>query len=513
MTSAVRLVLQSQQVEDAGVGIVISRRPLLLLVPDHLLVLLEEGVGVDAVLVDGEECIGVRRLHAPALAKDHLALLQVTGKRLKGLAPVRLPRSQVALNTGRPIRIVGPKSASSPGTIDEILVRGEQASIVTDVDVSPGDSGSALMAGDELIGICQGRTRTGEGSRAVAVPLGQAALRNLRRLRNRRRVGMLTVLASLLLAAALALAAVAVRSSISFDLAGLDVDNEGATITAHNGQALTFRSTWMQTFETPIFSSATISEASGAKPTMIGVGTVPEDTIDGAFILIDQLGRELWRYSIPQGECIYADEGEVYDLFLVTHIVSHDLDLDGTHELLVVFVHDHFYPCKLVVFELTGEILAEYWHPGYFRTIAVGAVGDPDSEPMIVVSASNNRIKTSWWNPQTLFAFEGLEIAGQAPPYTGVQGRPEDLEAGSELWYRVIENIDGETLRAKCRRISIGDYNGDGRNEIRAATTDGRFYYINELGETVWIDLGDNWFRDFGDTPAPDLTVLPLDLE
>jgi len=503
---AVRLMLQTEEYEDAGVGIVISRRPFILLVPDHVLTLMEQGV--DTILVDDREFTNARRLLAPALAKDHLALLQLGGRDLKHVAPVRLPRSPVDLSIGRPIRVISAGSTSRFGTVAEIQMHGEQWSVVTDVDVRPGESGSALMVGNELAGVCQGRVTTDQGGRAVAVPLSCDALRELRRVRNRRRVRTLTVLTSLLLIAALGFGAIAVRSSTTFALAGVEV--EDSMVTARNGQSLTFRPTWTQTFETPIFTHSLIAGEPGEEPTHLGVGTIPKETVDGAFILLNQLGNEVWRYSVPQGECIYEDEGEVYDLFLVTHIVPYDLDQDDEQELLVVFVHSNFYPTKLMAFEMTGEILAEYWHPGYFRTIAIGSVGDPTSAPMIVVSASNNRIQDTWWHPQTLFAFDGLNISGQAPPYTGVKGRSIDREPGSELWYRVIENIDGETLRAKCREISIGDYTGDGLHEIRAATTDGRFYYLDESGETLWTDLGDKWLQEFGEIPAPGLTILPL---
>jgi len=508
VATAVRLVLQSQDVEDTGIGIVIARQPLVLLVPEHVLVLLEEGI--DAVLVDGETFTEARRLPAPALEKDHLALIQLGRKGLKNLMPVRLPRKPIELKTGQPIRVVGTEPSPKRGSIAEILSRGDGHSVITDIDIRPGESGSALMIGDELVGICQGRKTTDEGGRAVGVPLSPDALRELRRVRNRRRVRTLTVLTSLLLAAVLAIGGVAVRSSVTFALAGLEIDEDKTMITVQNAHLLTFRPSWSRTFETGIFTSTMIARTPGGVPECVGVGTKPEGMIDGAFVLLDENGRELWRYSVPQGECIYKDEGEVYDLFLVTHIVPYDLDGDGEQELIVVFVHNNFYPTKMMVFEMSGEILAEYWHPGYFRTIAVGPVGDPDSSPMVVISGSNNRIQDTWWHPQTLFAFRGLDISGQAPPYTGVKGRAADLAPGSELWYRVFQNVDGEVLRAKCRGISIGDYTGDGRHEIRATTTDGRFYYLNGEGETLWIDIGDRWLQEFGDMPALPLIMMPL---
>jgi len=507
--TAVRLIVRSKEYEDAGVGIAISRRPFILLVPDHVLTVMEQGA--DTILVDDQEFPDARRLPAPALAEDHLALLQLGGKALKNVAPARLPRSPVDLTIGRPIRMISVGSTSRFGTVAEIQMHGEQWSVVTDVDVRPGESGSALMVGDELAGVCQGRVTTDQGGRAVAVPLSCDALRELRTVRNRRGVRTLTVLTSLLLIAALGFGAIAVRSSTTFALAGVEVEEGSSTITARNGQVLTFRSSWSRAFETRIRRFEMISPEVGGEPSHVAVGTIPEDGTNGAFILLDELGAELWRYSVPDGECIYQSSSKTYDLYLVDLIYCEDPDADGENELLVVFVHDHHEPCKLVVFEFSGEIIAEYWHPGYIRTMAVGSVGDPASPPLVVVSSSNNAIKTSWWNPQTLFAFDGLNISGQAPPYEGASGPPAALAEGTEVWYRILHNIDPERLRALIYKIDIDDYSGDGRNEIRAATSDGRFYYVNEHGDTLWVERADRWYQEFDDaTPPPPLTVFPL---
>jgi len=132
--------------------------------------------------------------------------------------------------------------------------------------------------------------------------------------------------------------------------------------------------------------------------------------------MLNSNGNILWTHSVPDGECIYSTDEQVYNGFLVDGIYTSDLDQGGDTELLVVFVHNNFFPCKLVVLSMVGDILAEHWHPGYIRTIATGKVGESE-DILVVVSASNNALKTEFWNPQTIFAFRGLDIAGYAPPY------------------------------------------------------------------------------------------------
>ena len=151
--------------------------------------------------------------------------------------------------------------------------------------------------------------------------------------------------------------------------------------------------------------------------------------------------------------------------------------------------------------------VAACWHPGYIRTISVGQVGELE-EPIVVISASNNRIRTDWWNPQTIFAFNGFDISGQAPPYTGQHGDPVALAPANESWYWVIENVDSELLRAKCKSFDIVDIDGDGDNEVRAPLTDGRFYYLDESGNILSVDLADRYLRDFPNIPPPPLVEI-----
>jgi hypothetical protein len=154
----------------------------------------------------------------------------------------------------------------------------------------------------------------------------------------------------------------------------------------------------------------------------------------------------------------------------------------------------------LVVFSMTGDILAEFWHPGYIRTIVAGKVGESDAV-LSVVSASNNAFKTEFWNPKMVFAFRGLDISGQAPPHTGTSRGPASLTASSELWTWVIVNVDPNFIRAKCTDFNIVDIDGDGLTDIQVPLTDGRFYHLNGMGEQLGIALGDRFVKNFPNTP------------
>ncbi|MBU0595460.1 hypothetical protein KJ567_02085 [Candidatus Bipolaricaulota bacterium] len=509
--SAVRVSVRAEGTEDVGVGIVVARRPLTILVPSHLITLIEQGDAID-VIVHGTSYSRFRILASPSLQADHLSLLRFGRRRSAALARIRLPKHPIPLRPGQDIRLLGAEADQTEGRsgkVVDVQAYGDGVSIVTDIEVRSGDSGSAIVASGRLAAICQGMVTSGGPGTAVAVPLSTDGLLELRRARNRARLRTVVAVAAAHVAIAAAGGAIVCQSWQSFSPSSLDVADDGRHIIVRNAHSPSIRSSWTRSFETSIRCYELIPKRVGGETSYVAVGTGPEGGVNGAFILFDRIGRELWRNSVQDGECIYSTEDEIYDRYLVDGIYYGDLDMDGTDELLVSFVHDHFHPCKLVVLSLAGETLAEYWHPGYIRTLSIGTVNQ-DATPLVVVSASNNAIKTSWWNPQTLFAFRGLDISGQAPPYQGGNGPAEALRDGSELWYRVIENVDPELIRAKCYKIDFAEGGGGQGIVIRGALTDGRFYYLDEHGNELKVELGDQFLKNFPDATPPALVELPL---
>ncbi len=502
--SVARLAIQAADYQDSGVGIVVAQRPLALLVPSHLIELVEQGES-HTILINGIPYEGAKILPTPALQRDHLSILQFRKRRLRDLTSAHLPRQSIQLHPGQSVLLqrLGSESDTS-GRVLDVRERGDGVSVITDIEVSTGDSGSPLLVSGQLAAVCQGMIQREGAGTAVAVPLAHDSLSELRKLRFRHRITMTRALSAALLAVAVVFGGFALYSSNTFLLAAIEVPEDGSMILARNAQALTLRPSWSRSFDTPIRRSLAFSSRVGGDRNRVAVGTAYMDGINGAINLLDSSGNTVWSYSVPDGECIYSTTESTYDGYLVDVIHIADLNEDGFNELLVSFVHNHFAPCKFLVFDLSGEILAEYWHPGYIRTIAAGRVGE-GNEVMVVMSASNNAIATDWWNPQTLYAFRGLDIAGQGPLYShlGEGGGGTYLLPGTELWYHVIVNIDPDFVRAKCYAININDFNGDGVNEIQAALTDGRFYYLDESGVQMRIELGDQFHRDFPDADPP----------
>ena len=503
--SIARVTVQAADCQDSGMGVVVALRPLALLVPSHLIELVEQDEAL-TILVNGIPHQGAKILPTVALQRDHLSILQFHQNRLRDLKSAHLPKHTVQLITGQSVSLqrLEPESTVK-GRIVDVQERGDGSSVVTDIEVASGDSGSPLLVSGKLAAVCQGMIQHDDTGTAVAVPLSHDSLSELRKLRFRYRISLLSVLAAALLAVAVLFGVFGVYSSNTFALASIEVPEEGSMILARNAHALTLRPTWSRSFDTQVLHSLAFSSDAGGGANHVAVGTAYADGIDGTINMLNSNGNILWTYSVPDGECIYSTAESVYDGYLVDVIHIADLNEDGSNEILVSFVHNNFGPCKLVVFDLSGGILAEYWHPGYIRTIATGRVGEAN-EVLVVISASNNALASTWWNPQTLFAFRGLDIAGHAPPYY-YQGTAEriDLSPGTEIWYQVIVNIDPGLMRAKCYQFEIGDYTGDEINEIQAALTDGRFYYLDESGAQIRVSVGDRFLKEFPDVNPPSL--------
>jgi hypothetical protein len=506
--SVVRITIQATDWQDSGIGIVVARRPLTLLVPSHLIELVEQGQSHN-IHVNGVPYEHAKILPTPALQRDYLSVLQFPKKHHRDLLSAHLPRRNIQLSPGQSISLQRlPSESSASGTVIDVREQGDGSSIITDIPVSTGDSGSPLLVSGKLAAVCQGMIQREGSCNAVAVPLSNDSLAELKKVSHRYRVSVFETLISLFIAVVLSLVGFAIYSSVSFTLAGIEVSEDRISLTATNAQAVTLNSSWTQSFDTPITCSSTFSSQVNGALDRIAVGTSYDNGIDGALHMFDSTGDILWSYSVPDGECIYSTTEAMYDGYLVDVIHIADLDEDGISEVVVSFVQNNFAPCKLLVFDLAGNILAEYWHPGYIRTIDAGRVGE-SNEMLLVISASNNALKTESWNPQTVFAFRGLDISGHAPPYD-YQGAAEriDLSPGTEIWYQVIVNIDPTLMRAKCYQFEIGDYSGDGVNEIQAALTDGRFYYLNENGTQIRASVGDRFLKAFPDTEPPSLVDI-----
>ncbi|MBU1050248.1 serine protease [Candidatus Bipolaricaulota bacterium] len=507
----VSVEFRAPRLTETCVGIILKRKPLTLLVPQHAAQMVEDEPGL-VVLIDGVQFGAVMAVPESHLTDDHLVILRLSKPQesMRELKPIpRLPRVAWRVSPGDPVAVVSrlpgqDASTTQRGKAISVSTDLDGGTVITDIPVQSGQSGSPIFYKKRLYAVVQGHKRDvgSSGFSAIGIPLTSGALRQLRRIHRIKWRAYLWRAATLALLMAAPLILLLDLGGRNYPVEGVEVLEDQQTIRVHRNAVFPARSSWTFTTQTKIFTTRTFSSDTSDPIDLVAVGSAATTDGNGALYVLNSSGKLLWQYSVPEGECSYeGPDEETFDRFSTTHIYPSDLDLDGKNELIVAFAHQTWYPAKIMVFDIGGSVLAEYWHPGYVRTLVSGLVGEEKS-PITVISASNNSLKASWWNPQVIFAFRGLEIEGQGP--TPLLGE----SAGSQIWYWVINNIDPEVFRAKATQLAVVDQNGDGITEIRAQLSDGRFYYFSAAGDVVGTAAGDIYLRDYGDTPFPKLNSI-----
>jgi len=218
--STVHVAIHSQLTEDLGVGIVVIKRPMTLLVPLHLITALEEDPTAQ-LRVNGSTYEKAALVGSAELERDELALIRVRGRRRGPVGAIRIPRKEVRLRPGQTIALGRATTSDQPvrmGKIVEVRERTHGTTLVTDIEVQPGDSGSALISNRQLVAVCQGMLPSGDGGVAIAMPLSTSALERLRKLRRQSFLHQgLPVIAVLLLATALVLIGAFTRERVRVD--------------------------------------------------------------------------------------------------------------------------------------------------------------------------------------------------------------------------------------------------------------------------------------------------------
>ena len=187
--SVISLGIVSSEFDETGAAIVLSVNPLRLLVPSHLVLAIEDG-SADGVTLDGSTFRDVTLLCSPILEQHELAVLQIDQTSPSHLRPIRLGSGCADAYPGQIGVLVTHHSVSAhcqSGPVLSVRSDGRACMAVLDVDVRPGDSGSAVLIDGVLAGVVQGRRLDESGTKAIAVLLSETLGSELRKLAEARR--------------------------------------------------------------------------------------------------------------------------------------------------------------------------------------------------------------------------------------------------------------------------------------------------------------------------------------
>jgi len=479
--------------EDIGVGIVIRRNPLLLLVPLHLTELLEESAPCSVIIHDASYS-DFELLSSATLKEDQLALLRIKGARLQGIRPIRVPSSPAFVCEGLDVDLQVPRNGGSKtrrGSIEQYYQSASGHSIKLDIPLEAGQSGSPVTLSNELIAVSEGRSP--QHSSAIAVVPSASSLAELRRFSGRRRRYWSVAALSI---AVLAIAVGLLATWRNFRIGDVAIAANGHALVVQNDARIALKGSWERDFVDEITAALPLSRSATGREDAVAVGVSSDDGLQCYVQLLTGLGSVAWSQSISSGGCPFSDPGFYPRGMKVERMYAADFDSDSRNEILTVASFQHFPATKLTFLTVRGEVLAEYWHPGKLHAIAIDESHE-GSPPLIALSGFLSDRSTGEALESTLFGLSVPSDRTESPA----------LLNGEESWYYTVPPIDGQSPPSWIYNISFVNIDGDSEFEILASLTDGRFYCLETDGTQVGRYASSNFVRDYGDIPVPPLNA------
>ncbi len=158
---------------------------------------------------------------------------------------------------------------------------------------------------------------------------------------------------------------------------------------------------------------------------------------DDTFTLLDDSDWPICSASVGTDNSPYWPDNDyrIYDAQLG------DVDGDGSIELVVIASHTTYYPGQVAIFDSGCDLEARYWNPGWVTSLLLYDItGDPS--PEIIVGGTNNDWPgKSVSHIPVVFALDGSNVSGEAPPDYGW------ISSGTQLWYTALNSDAQEIIR------------------------------------------------------------------
>ena len=246
---------------------------------------------------------------------------------------------------------------------------------------------------------------------------------------------------------------------------------EERSITAFNEKG---KVSWIKNLRTDI-ACHVLCDSNKDGVNEIILGTDHKGDNPGTVYVFDSNGIELWKYKVGTGcrEVFHRSE-----TFIITHILVNDLSGDDKKEVLVNSHNVPWYPNKLLLFNVNGSVIGEYWHPGHVKDVKVADINN-DGCKEIVGGGVNNDLG---YIP-IVFVLDPQNVIGQAPPYYG------NAPQASEKNYKQIPKSEVSPEGSIVTKISFD------AGRIVASIDDGRFFYYDSCMNHVRTGYSDGYIR------------------
>jgi hypothetical protein len=249
-------------------------------------------------------------------------------------------------------------------------------------------------------------------------------------------------------------------------------------------------------------------DGDGRTEVVFGTAESMDKSVDGSIYYFAESGELLWRFH-DHPEMTFGNE--VMDNYYKTLLLTnYDFEGDGEQEIIAVFTNKPWYPCRVAVFNLHGEILEEYWHSGYIKCITVIDI-DQDGVGEILFGGANND-----YDQAVIGVLEYGYISGYSPE-DDESYVPQGVPRGTERYYvrfphwnRLIPMPDNARMDTHLiwdlgqEQMRVGVYSGV---FSKAADMLYRFTYGFQVVEFEFADgLNREYFERYGHDVSVDFS-------
>ena len=171
----------------------------------------------------------------------------------------------------------------------------------------------------------------------------------------------------------------------------------------------------------------------------------------GILFCFNHNGDLLWDFKA--GRKIKFGQQEYSSDFWVRGFEICDLDDNGNHEIILIAHALHFFPTILVVLNINGKILGEYWNSGHLGGMAFFDLNGNGNKEIIAIGQNNEYAKAC------IIVFDSNQLKGSSPQINS-KYKCDDLTSGSEIFYILLPRTDLDILEspAECvKNIYIQD--------------------------------------------------------
>ena len=187
---------------------------------------------------------------------------------------------------------------------------------------------------------------------------------------------------------------------------------------------------------------------------------------EGTLHCFDEKGSSLWEIATGRelefGGTTYSPDYRVRGFGL------HDLDNDGSDEILVVSDHNDDFPTQFLIADAEGKILGEYWNSGRIEDFITEDL-DGDGSREVILCGSNREYRDA-----CLIVLDAARVSGASPQTEPF--RCLSLEPGSEAFYIRLPRTDVGLLEIASRE-SAYKLNRLANRKISTLTRGSRVYF------------------------------------